>query len=601
MSFPMNIGAIRRVRRILKGGLQYMNPFSREFGRREEILYLSRKQGPTGLWEKLPRLHYHLFQYGREELITADSALQRGAIRKGLPMIVLVTDDISSGGFGLGFDNLCETILREFNLAVIYLRENPANLRMMPDMISIGPLFRHNAAEAIAEEVAVLCSMVRIEAVIALSIGCTEVLPALGGTSLPLIHWIPEFLKTPRQGEALVQSSLHASLQVYPSAEALDAAKSLGVSSRCASAVPVFSGKPEDFPEALRPLLGEASSIKARRERDADRLVNSGALLAGYAFPVTVGPFDAARTYLAGWRSGWRPVKPFPGFHPGVYRIHHPESESDPLLDYLASGKPNGPWLTSVMTGLDQSSAIPPNGSVGLHLHLHYTDGTDAILSALAKSRSRPDLFISTTSEEAAGVIGKLLKKHGLVACSLDIFPNVGRDIGPLLTGFGKMLCEHYGIIGHYHTKKSPHAHDDYLERWTSFLFANVIGPRGRMMDSVLSHMVANPATGMVFPDDPGVFGWEGNHGLASDLLFRMGFPSPHPDKPINFPVGTMFWARSAVIKPLVELDLRWEDYPPEPVRINGTILHAMERLLGVLPGLTGFECAVTRAEGTGR
>jgi lipopolysaccharide biosynthesis protein len=62
-----------------------------------------------------------------------------------------------------------------------------------------------------------------------------------------------------------------------------------------------------------------------------------------------------------------------------------------------------------------------------------------------------------------------------------------------------------------------------------------------------------------------------------------------------------MFWARSSVLKSLVDLELRWEDYPPEPVRINGTILHSMERMLGVLPGLTGFECAVTHAEGTGR
>jgi hypothetical protein len=597
----MNGGAIRRGWKMLRGGFQYMNPFSRSFGYREAVLYLSRKHGPTGLWEKLPRLHYHLFHHGREELIAADALLQRDAIRKGLPMIVLITDDISSGGFGLGFDDLCEVMLREFNLAVIYLRENPANLRMRPDMISIGPLCRHNAADAMAEEVKVLRSMAKVESVIALSIGCTEVLPAMDGTGLPLIHWIPEFLKTPRQGETLVQSSLHASLQVYPSVESLDAARNLGVSSRCASAVQVFSGKPEDFPEVLRSLFAEAATIETRRDDDAGRLVASGALLQGYAFPAAMAPVDAARTYLAGWRSGWRPVKPFPGFHPGFYRRQHPESESDPLLDYLGCGQPPGPWTTPVIAGLDEPVALPPAGSVGLHLHLHYTDGADAILSALAKSRSCPDLLISTTSEEKAGIIGKLLNNHGLVARHLEIFPNVGRDIGPLLTGFGKTLCERYGILGHYHTKKSPHAHDDYLERWTSFLFANLIGLQGRMMDAVLSHMVANPSIGMVFPDDPGVFGWEGNHGMASDLLRRMGLLSPGSDTPINFPVGAMFWARSEVIKVLVDLDLRWEDYPPEPVRINGTILHSIERLLGVLPGLTGLESAVTHAEGTGR
>jgi Rhamnan synthesis protein F len=597
----MKRASIRRVWNILRGGLQFMNPFSREFGRSEKILYLSRKQGPSGLWEKLPRLHYHLFQYGREELITADATLQRGAIRKGLPLIVLITDDISSGGFGLGFDELCEEILGEFNLAVIYLRENPANLRIGPDTISIGPLLRHNAADAVAEEVAALRSLVKVEAIIALSIGCTEVLPALDGTGLPLIHWIPEFLKTPRQGEDLVQSSLYASLQVYPSVEILEAARKLGVSSRADTVVIPPSRIEKAFSGVLRSLLGEAKVAEGRRQKEVNQLTASRSLLPGYSFPATLPPIDAARNYLAGWRSGWRPVKPFPGFHPGIYRMLHPESDSDPLLNYLDAGKPSGPWLMQVITDHVPMIATPPDCNAGFHLHLHYCDGAEVLLKALAQSHFRPDLLISTTSEETKRLIGRFLEKYGLVARSLEVFPNRGRDIGPLLTGFGQNLCDRYEVIGHFHTKKSPHAHDDYLERWTGFLFNNLIGDRGRMMDVILTQMARDQTLGMVFPDDPGVFGWEGNHSLASDLLRRAGFAMPDQDAPINFPVGTMFWARSSVIRPLVDLNLGWEDYPPEPVRINGTLLHAVERIFGVLPGLIGLRSAVTHAEGTGR
>ena len=65
-----------------------------------------------------------------------------------------------------------------------------------------------------------------------------------------------------------------------------------------------------------------------------------------------------------------------------------------------------------------------------------------------------------------------------------------------------------------------------------------------------------------------------------------------------NFPVGSMFWARSSVLSKFVELDLAWGDYPPEPIPIDGTMVHAIERLFGVVPATMGMSCAVTNVPG---
>ena len=69
----------------------------------------------------------------------------------------------------------------------------------------------------------------------------------------------------------------------------------------------------------------------------------------------------------------------------------------------------------------------------------------------------------------------------------------------------------------------------------------------------------------------------------------------------INFPLGTMFWMRSAALKSFVDLGLGWTDYPAEPLPDDGTILHALERLFGVVPALEGWECAVTNIHGVTR
>lgn len=68
-----------------------------------------------------------------------------------------------------------------------------------------------------------------------------------------------------------------------------------------------------------------------------------------------------------------------------------------------------------------------------------------------------------------------------------------------------------------------------------------------------------------------------------------------------NFPVGSMFWARSAVVRKFVDLGLKWDDYPLEPVPIDGTLIHAIERMFGVAPAAMGLTSALTNVRGLTR
>jgi lipopolysaccharide biosynthesis protein len=68
-----------------------------------------------------------------------------------------------------------------------------------------------------------------------------------------------------------------------------------------------------------------------------------------------------------------------------------------------------------------------------------------------------------------------------------------------------------------------------------------------------------------------------------------------------NFPIGTMFWMRSEALRPFVDLGLTWSDYPNEPAPNDGTVLHALERLFGVVPQIQGWRTAVTHTPGISR
>ncbi|EXS67932.1 rhamnan synthesis F family protein [Sphingobium sp. Ant17] len=50
-----------------------------------------------------------------------------------------------------------------------------------------------------------------------------------------------------------------------------------------------------------------------------------------------------------------------------------------------------------------------------------------------------------------------------------------------------------------------------------------------------------------------------------------------------DFPAGSMFWARTDAILPILSADLEWEDFPLEEGQTDGTLAHCIERMFGVV------------------
>jgi lipopolysaccharide biosynthesis protein len=55
-----------------------------------------------------------------------------------------------------------------------------------------------------------------------------------------------------------------------------------------------------------------------------------------------------------------------------------------------------------------------------------------------------------------------------------------------------------------------------------------------------------------------------------------------------------MFWARPEALAPLLRLGLTWDAYPREPLHNDGTILHALERLLALVAEEAGYHYETT-------
>ena len=349
-------------------------------------------------------------------------------------------------------------------------------------------------------------------------------------------------------------------------------------------------------------------SIGARREeQDVELILGSGLFRPDFAVPPDMAPLSldsAVRLHVRSWASGIRRRKPFPGFHPGVYLEQHGVAVegSDPTADYIRAGRPDGPWNSTVISdSVGDVRDLPANESVALHLHVFYPDLLPDIMARLSCNRCRPDLLVSVTSEEARDLVARHLESYEGKVAAIEVVPNRGRDIGPFLTQFGRRILSEYAYVGHIHTKKTAAVKDAALGKtWFEFLMANLLGGRsGAMADAILASMKADRSLGMVFPDDPHAQGWNANRGFAEALASKIGIEEL--PQHFNFPVGTMFWARTCALSPLIDLNLQWDDYPPEPLPYDGTLLHAIERLLPLTLRVGTLRAAVTNVTGVTR
>jgi lipopolysaccharide biosynthesis protein len=135
---------------------------------------------------------------------------------------------------------------------------------------------------------------------------------------------------------------------------------------------------------------------------------------------------------------------------------------------------------------------------------------------------------------------------------------------------------------------------------WFEFLMTNLLGDSSAAMaDTILARMKADQSLGIVFPDDPHAQGWNNNRDFAEALARKIGL-AELPEH-FNFPVGTMFWARTSALAPLIRLNFQWDDYPAEPLKYDGTLLHAIERLLPLTLPVSLLHSATTNVAGTTR
>lgn len=240
------------------------------------------------------------------------------------------------------------------------------------------------------------------------------------------------------------------------------------------------------------------------------------------------------------------------------------------------------------------------NLRVGVMAHIYYADLIAEFSETLSLLPVPFTLLASVVDAESEALARKsfaaLPNVSRLVVKRVE---NRGRDIAPLLVTFHDEILA-LDLIGHIHTKKSLYTGSEQGD-WRRYLIQSLYGSSKRLA-WILGMFQADPTLGMVYPESyVGIPLW--SHTLLSNaddceaLANRMGIAMDR-QRYIDFPAGSMFWARVPALRPLYDLRLRIEDFPPEQGQIDGTLQHAVERLLGIVIRHRGYRLGILPTDG---
>lgn len=236
------------------------------------------------------------------------------------------------------------------------------------------------------------------------------------------------------------------------------------------------------------------------------------------------------------------------------------------------------------------------SGKIAIHLHLFYIDLLDEFVDYFKNMPYAFDLYISVMNQSEEELIRKktadILNVGQVVVRQVK---NRGRDVSPLVSVFGQELLK-YDYFCHVHSKKSLFTGNEQMD-WRKHLMNHLFGSE-YLLKSIFYWFENGEKIGMIYPET--YFGmpywghtWLQNAGARDELFQRIGLTYCQEEKYIDYPMGTMFWARTDALRQFFEAKIGVSEFPEEKGQTDGTIAHAFERCLVPVCRYNGYNTLI--------
>lgn len=234
----------------------------------------------------------------------------------------------------------------------------------------------------------------------------------------------------------------------------------------------------------------------------------------------------------------------------------------------------------------------PPPQRMAVVLHGYYTDIARDMLACLTPALRDCPIFVTTDTPQKADDLRSILTRQAWPRVEIRQIENIGRDIYPKLMWLGA-LRDQFDMILFLHTKKSPHSPS--LRDWGKDAVARLAGSPDAIAQ-VTQAFAADAELGIIYPDPPKILypamSWLRNLRLAEFLGAKIGLGALPPSESLDFPAGSMFWAKTDAIAAILDLALTPACFAAEAGQEDGTLAHVIERMIGAVAQAQGYRLA---------
>ena len=217
--------------------------------------------------------------------------------------------------------------------------------------------------------------------------------------------------------------------------------------------------------------------------------------------------------------------------------------------------------------------------------HVYYPEVWPDIEDRLSRLPEAYDLIVTLVRGRAESLERELGRR--LPHAQIHHVDNHGRDFGPLIDLANRGLLHGYDAVLKVHTKRSPHRVDG--DAWRVTLLDGVL-PSPEGVRRIVELLRTDRDVGIVAPTGhlKGSETWGSDLQLVEALAAR--FPFAFDPDALQYPAGSMFWARPWVLERLADLQLRAAHFSPEADHLDGSTAHALERFVGVVATASGLD-----------
>lgn len=242
--------------------------------------------------------------------------------------------------------------------------------------------------------------------------------------------------------------------------------------------------------------------------------------------------------------------------------------------------------LNYILSEDKEENGVDKKPKVIVCFHMYYEDLLDSSCNYLLSVPDYADILITTPKDELVNVIRDKCDARGLHRAKIKVISARGRAESAFLVAT-KDFIQDYDYACIVHDKKSSFLKPGIIGREFGLHNLDALLKSKAYVSNIISLLENNPRIGMLIPFNliyanyRELYGseWGANYDGTVKLLedFNIDVPIDYDVPPVA-PMGAMFWIRPKSMKLLLDKSWEYEDFPEEPLPLDGSLIHIIER-----------------------